>query len=244
MPAFKSIVLVSAILALGAFGLALAADFTQPERTPDFVKSCRRQDNLLKHAFGDLVPTAVNFCHRGSFKALVHRLGLSRPVTLIPVQYISYASLEEFREAARKKALVVGAMNITYPLPEANIIPGAHILMYDGVNLRVLDAHGYAVTDLAAALEPPAADAQTDPIVGTVANSPHSIANIASDGKITLYLQLRSGSREVRNTAGFVKVALTANVNGLVTDDKSPDTTLAKPEEKDTNAKDTNKTGE
>jgi hypothetical protein len=243
MPQRYYILLVSAILALAAFGLALAADFTQPERTPDFVKSCRRQDNLLKHAFGDIVPTAVSFCHRGSYKAVVHRLGLNRPVTLIPVQYVAYASLEEFREAARKKAQVVGALNITYPLPESNIIPGAHILLYDGVNLRILDAHGYAVTDIPATLETPAPDAKTDPVVGTLTGSGHSIASIAADGKVTLYLQLSTGGREVRNTAGFVKAALCAPITGLVKDDGSPDTTLATPEDKEAE-KNANKTTE
>jgi hypothetical protein len=239
MPA-RSIVLTLVIgLALLGFSLALAADFTQPERDPEFVKSCRRQDSLLKHAFGDLVPTAVNFSHRGSFKAVVHRLGLPRPLTLVPVQFVPFASADEFRSAARKKAVVVGALNITYPLPEANVIPGAHILLYDGVKLRLLDAHGYAITDFEATLGEVSPGAKVDPIIGSLDASAYSLAGITPEGEMTLYLQLRSGNREVRTTKGFVKLALSAVVPGLVQDDDSPETTLAKPKPEDEGAKKT-----
>lgn len=229
MPARNLLLTILFGLALCGFSLALAADFTQPERNPEFVKSCRRQDSLLKHAFGDLVPTAVSFSHRGSFKAVVHRLGLPRPITLVPVQYVPYASADEFRSAARKKAVVIGALNITYPLPEANVIPGAHVLLYDGFKLRLLDAHGYAITDFEAQLRETGAEDKVDPIVGTLDLSPHSLANISPEGQITLYLQLRTGSRELRTTQGFVKLALSATVPGLVQDDDTPPTTLAKP---------------
>lgn len=233
MPA-RSFVLTLVIgLALLGFSLALAADFTQPERNPEFVKSCRRQDSLLKHAFGDLVPTAVSFSHRGSFKAVVHRLGLPRPLTLVPVQYLPYASADEFRSAARKKAVVVGALNVTFPLPEANVIPGAHILYYDGVKLRLLDAHGYAITDFEAQLGEVSPGAKVDPVIGALDTSAYSLADITPEGQITLYLQLRSGNRELRTAKGFVKLALGATVPGLVQDDDSPDTTLAKPRVED-----------
>ncbi len=229
MPAQRIVLTLVIGLALIGFSLALAADFTQPERNPEFIKSCRRQDSLLKHAFGDLVPTAVNFSHRGSFKAVVYRLGLPRPLTLVPAQFVPYASAEEFRSAARKKAIVVGALNITYPLPEANVIPGAHILLYDGVELRVLDAHGYAITDFDVQLGELSPEARVDPAIGSLDTSAFSLANITPEGQITLYLQLRPGNRELRTTKGFVKLALTAQVPGLVQDDDSPATTLAKP---------------
>jgi hypothetical protein len=229
MPARRIAITLVIGLALVGFSLALAADFTQPERTPDFVKSCRRQDSLLKHAFGDLVPTAVTFCHRGSFKAVVHRLGLERPVTLVPVQSIPYASADDFRTAARKKPVVVGALNITYPLPEGNVIPGAHVLLYDGVKLRIVDAHGYAVTEIDAGLGDPARGAKVDPVVGVLDASPYSLADISTDCEITLYLQLTAGDRELRTTAGFAKVALSGTITGLVKDDNTPETKLATP---------------
>ena len=231
MPARRIVYTLVLGLALMGFSLALAADFTQPERTPDFVKSCRRQDSLLKHAFGDQVPTAVTFCHRGSFKALVHRLGLERPVTLVPVQYIPYATVDDFRTAARKKPMVVGALNITFPLPEGNVIPGAHVLYYDGFKLRIVDAHGYAVTEIDAELSDPAKDTKIDPAVGSIEGSPYSVSSISPDSKVTLYLQLRTGDRELRTTAGFTKVALSGTIKGLVQDDDSPQTKLATPKD-------------
>jgi hypothetical protein len=225
--------LLAVVFATAYVAVVAAADFTQPKRDPEFNRSCRRQDSLVKHAFGDLVPTSVNFGHRGCFKVVVHRLGLERPLTLAPVATVPYAAIEEMREAARKKPIVIGVVNVTYPQADQSIIPGVQLLMFDGARVRVLDAHGFLITQLDAQLGPVAADAKVDPVVGSFKGSPFSLSNIAPDGSIALYLQLKSGSREVKGPDGFEKAMLTFSIPGIVTDDDSPLTPLAtpKPEE-------------
>lgn len=210
---------------------ALAADFTQPERTPDFIKSCRRQDRELKAYFNERFPDSFAFSHYGSFRALVHRDGLSRSAVLVPVQNLPYATGDALRGAARKKPVVVGALKLTYGQADPFVHPGDMLLLYDEQHVHIYNSEGLEVNRFLATLGVAPLDAPLDPAVGAVATSATSLAQLQPDGTLQLYLQLANSKGEALKEGGaYQKLLLSFMIPGLLTDDSSPVRELATPQ--------------
>lgn len=213
-------------------GLAWAADFTQVERDAKFIKDSRRQDKTLKSFFGDMVPGEIEFGHRGSYRVVVHREGLDRSTTLVPVRAVPFADLEALRSAARSEGLVVGVLSLTYGHPEPLLEPGSILLVYDGLNVELHNVHGYLLGELVATLAPPPDVAEVDPALGSPEGTGTSLANITPEGGLELYLQLTAeDGTPLRGDEGFVKVLVSFSIPGIVTDDDSPWRELAQPKD-------------
>lgn len=214
--------------------IASAADFTQAERDVTFNRDCRRQDIKLSSFFGDIIHPGASFFHLGSFKASIHRDGLDRPLWLIPIKCMPYEDIESLRTAARGNPLAVGALTIAYPHADADILPGSYVLLYDGLRLRFVDAHGYIHNKFDVTLEAAPADGVLDPNLGTVTGTAFSQANIMPDGKLQLYLQLsQNGDDPTMDDGGFVKLLMTVSIPGISSDDDSPYRELAAPPEEE-----------
>ena len=211
--------------------LALGADFTQPKRDVDFTKNSRRADKMLKATYGELVPADVDFCYQGRFQVTVHREGLDRHLSLIPVCSLAYADAETLRAAARKKAVLVGALDIPYFHEPASIEPGTHMLLYDGLRLQMRDAHNHLVASVLADIGPVPEGSKVDPVLGTLEGTPSSLANVTPEGRLELYIQLSDGRKMLTGEKGFVKLLVSAEIPGIATDDSTPERKLAVPKE-------------
>jgi hypothetical protein len=231
----RNYALLSAIaFALFAACNAWAADYTQQERDTEFIKSSRRQNATLKTYYGDMVPTEVTFNFVGSYKVVVHRDGLERPITLIPVKNVRFPDMESLRESARKNQLVVGALSITYAHQNPFINPGTHLLLYDGLNIEIRNVHGYEIAAVQASVSSPTADAEVDPVLGTIPEVSHSLANITETGNLELYLQLADDAGQpIAEEQEFLKVLISVPLPGITDDDDSPARILVQPKEEE-----------
>jgi len=211
-----------------------AADFTQAERDSNYIKSCRRQDQALDTYFAELVPPDVVFNHSGAYTVTVHREGLARPITLIPVHSLCFADVTTLRESSRSKPVVIGAIEITYAHNEPLIKPGTHLLLFNGVRFIIRDVHGFDTAAINAKVEEVPAAATVDPALGTLAGSAYSLANITPEGELQIFLQLcDENGKALKQDDGFQKVLLSAPVAGLVADDDTPLRELAQPAEEE-----------
>jgi len=229
------------LLIAGVAAAAFAADFAQPERTPEYVKACRRQDSELKEFFIERFPGTFLFNHLRSFKVTVHREGLERAASLVPVRVVKFASADALRNAARVKPVVVGALKLTYGNHDPLVDPGNLLLLYDEQHVHLRNSEGLEVNHFDATLQEPPATAAVDPLVGSLTASDTSLANILPDGTLQLYVQLADSKGKALQDAGsFTKLLISFNIPGIVTDDDSPERELAKPPEDE---KDKDKTG-
>jgi hypothetical protein len=233
-----------AALALFSLGAAQAADFTQPARDPKFIQSARRQDKELGHYWGRLIPAGTQFNHLGSFQARVHRTGMERPVTLVPVASLAYGDSEALRAAGRAGDVVVGALKVTYGMHEPEIMPGTLLLVYDGLRVHLRNIHGEDISSFDATLAAAPQGSIIDPALGKLGDESSSLAAIRPDGTLELYLQLteNSGKRLVGlrggpGNTGYSKVLLSFRVPGLVEDDDSPSNKLVTPKQEEKKAK-------
>ena len=229
----KQTALVATILALVWAAVALGADFTQPARDVEFTKNSRRADKMLKATYGELVPADVDFCYQGRFLVTVHREGLDRHLSLIPACSLDYPDAETLRAAARKKPVLVGALDIPFYHESASIEPGTHMLLYDGLRLQMRDTHNHLVASVLADIGPAPEDAKVDPVIGTLDGTPTSIANVTPEGRLELFIQLSQSGKALTSEHSFVKLLVSAEVPGIVTDDSSPERQLAVPKEED-----------
>ncbi|MBN2080923.1 hypothetical protein JW859_01825 [bacterium] len=214
--------------------LAWAADFTQTERSFDFNRDCRRQDNKMNAYFGDIMQPGASFHHLGAFKAVIHRDGLDRTLQLVPIKCLPFADADALRASARGNPLAVGALTIAYPQTDADIAPGTFILLFDGYRVRIVDVHEYILNKYKVDLQPAPADAPLDEALGTVTGTAYSQAQITPEGDLILYLQLsEDGDEALMDESGFTKLMLSFRVPGIATDDDSPYRELAEPEEED-----------
>jgi hypothetical protein len=212
---------------------AVSADFTQPKRDVAFTKASRRADKALKASYGNLVPSYIDFCHQGRYQVVVHRDGLDRRLTLIPVMSLEYPDLDSMRAAARKKPILVGALEIPYLHEPNSIEPGTHMLVYDGLRIQLRDTHNTLVSSVFGSLGKVPDGAAVDPALGTLAGTAYSLSNVTPEGRLEIYIQLTQQGQLLKDSKGFSKVLLSASIPGLVTDDQSPDRNLAKPKEED-----------
>jgi hypothetical protein len=219
-------------LAALLLGTAQAADFTQPERDPKFIQSARRQDKELAFYYGRHIPAGITFNHLGSYQAVVHRVGLDRPVTLVPVTALPYADIEALRSTARSGDVVVGALKINYGMHNPEISPGTLLLVFDGLRVHLHNVHGEDLSSFEAKLGPVPAGDKVAPVVGAINADKSSVAHIGPDSRLRLYLHLSQGteSKSLKKD-GANKVLLEFTIPGLVDDDDSPALQLAKPEE-------------
>jgi len=232
MPPARRMCWLAAVWTLASLcTFALAADFVQPARTSEFLKSCQRRDSELQAYFGKLMPTSLEFSHLGRFEASVHREGLSRIVTLVPVRAMPYAGADELRHAARMKRLAIGALDLPYAVTDQDISPGYYILLFDGWRVSLTNTRGRDVRKFVASLGRASADAPVDLVIGSVASTPSGLADITPEGEVQLYMQLMGEKGALEDAAGLIKVAITFNIPGLVTDDETPERELAKPAE-------------
>ena len=219
------------LIAAAMLATAHAADFKQPARDPKFIQSARRQDKELVHFYGRLVPGGITFNHLGGYQVIVHRVGLDRPVTLVPVTTLPYESLEAVHNAARTGDLVVGALKINFGMHDPEISPGTLLLVFDGLRVHLRNVHGEDISSFEATLGPVPAGEKLAPVEGAVNGGSSSLASITKDSKLRIYLQLAAaGSKAIRQPAAN-KVMLSFQIPGLVDDDGSEPVKLAKPEE-------------
>jgi hypothetical protein len=220
-------------LVVTAVSAALAVDLTQPVRDPEFIRACRRQDRELKSFYSVRIFGSFSFCHLGSFRAQVHRDGLQRSLTLVPVRSLPYASAEALEKAARVKPVVVGALRMTYGQTSPFLAPGDMLLVYDSVHIQVRDGENFEINKFDAGVKPALSTASVDEQIGSISGSSFSLANVSPDGVCSLYLQLAdSKGKEQQDATGYVKLDLSFSVPGLISDDDSLPENLAKPEEK------------
>lgn len=220
-------------LATGLWALSAgAADFTQPARDAEFIKSARRQDRELLQFYGRTIPGGTQFAHVGSFRAKVHRDGLVAPCTLVPIRSAAFDGPAALRESARGTALVVGALKLAYANRDPLIVPDTLLLRYDGRQVRLLDLHKTLIGEFDAVVSEIPPDAAVDPAVGSLSESEHSLANILPDGTLQIFIQLTdTKGKPVKDAAGFRKILLAFAIQGLVTDDDSPARELEVPGE-------------
>ena len=220
------------IAALTMLAPVYAADFTQPARDPKFIQSARRQDKELVHFYGRLVPGGITFNHLGSYQVIVHRVGLDRPATLVPVTSLPYATQEALQTAARTGDVVVGALKINYGMHDPEISPGTLLLVFDGLRVHLRNVHGEDISAFEATLGPVPAGEKLAPVKGAVNSGGSSVATIGPDSTLRLYLQLGTAPKaNARANADANKVLLSFQIPGLVDDDGTPPSKLAKPEE-------------
>ena len=225
---------IGALLAATALlAPAYAANFEQPARDPKFIQSARRQDKELVHFYGRLVPGGITFNHLGSYQVIVHRVGLDRPVTLVPVTSLPYATEDALNTAARTGDVVVGALKINYGMHDPEISPGTLLLVFDGLRVHLRNVHGEDISAFDAKLGPVPAGEKLNPVEGAVNSGGSSVAAIGKDNSLRLYLHLASASNKqnLRASADSNKVLLSFNIPGLVEDDNTPPVKLVKPEE-------------
>jgi len=221
------------MLALALLATAQAADFTQPARDPKFIQSARRQDKELVHFYGRLVPGGITFNHLGSYQVIVHRNGLDRPATLVPVTSLPYATQDALSDAARTGDVVVGALKINYGMHDPEISPGTLLLVFDGLRVHVRNVHGEDISAFDATLGPVPAGEKLMVVEGAINSGGSSVAAIGKDNVLRLYLQLSGASNKpnVRQSPDANKVMLSFKIPGLVDDDSTPPVKLVKPEE-------------
>jgi hypothetical protein len=228
MRIFGALLIVCAL-----FATAQAADFKQPARDPKFIQSARRQDKELVHFYGRLVPGGITFNHLGSYQVIVHRVGLDRPVTLVPVTSLPYATLDALNTAARTGDVVVGALKINYGMHDPEISPGTLLLVFDGLRVHLRNVHGEDISAFDATLGPVPAGEKITPVEGAVNSGGSSVAVIGPDNSMRLYLHLASASNKqnMRQSADSNKVKLSFTIPGVIEDDNTPPVKLVKPEE-------------
>jgi hypothetical protein len=210
-----------------------AADFTQPARDAEFIKSARRQDKELLQFYGRTIPGGTKFSHLGSFQAVVHRDGLKRPAVLVPLANMRFDSAAAIKEAARGGDLVVGALKLSYRNLDPLIVPGTILLRYDGLRIHMLDLHEHLLAKVEASIGDIPEGAVIDEAVGSLSESETGLANILPDGTLQIFIQLADANgKELKDADGFRKVLLTCSVPGLVTDDNTPARVLVEPGEK------------
>lgn len=230
---------IVAALALLATDPAISADFTQPKRDPEYIKSARRQDKELLKYWGRLIPGGTTFNHLGSYQVMVHRNGLLRPLTLIPVARLAYTDAEALRATARGGDVIVGAVKVAYGQHSPEIMPGTLLVAYDGQRVHLRNVHGENLASFDASITPTPPDARVDPAIGALADSSASLANVLPDGRMQVYLQLTSDTGRLLQASsrpGFSKVLLEFTIPGIITDDDSPQRTLVEPRVEDKRA--------
>lgn len=233
----KRLALLTVIAVIGLAvkaGNSAAAEFVQAKRDADFSKSARRQDSELLKFYGNQVPAGTEFSHLGSFRALVHRNGLERSITLVPPRALMYENAEELRKAARAKDVVVGAIKLTYGSVDPEIVPGTILLVYDGLRVHLHDTHSQNVAQYQVSLGEVPADAVVDSELGKLDETNHSLANILPDGTMQVYLQLSNSKGDpIMDGQKYRKILLQFTIPGIVTDDDSPKIELVPPKPKE-----------
>jgi len=231
----KRLALAAAVAAFGLLGShssSAAADFVQAKRDAEFLKSARRQDTELLKFYGNQIPAGIRFCHEGSFRAMVHRSGLKRPITLVPPLNLRYEDGEALREAARGADVAVGAIKLTYGSVDPAIVPGTILILFDGLRVHLQDTHSTDVAQYAASLSSVPADAVVDEALGGLGQTDHSLANILPDGTFQIYIQLANSKGDpIMDGQTYRKVLLEFSIPGIVDDDDSPVLILAEPKE-------------
>jgi hypothetical protein len=244
----KRLALAAAVAAFGLLGShssSAAADFAQAKRDAEFLRSARRQDSELLKFYGNQIPAGIRFCHEGSFRAMVHRSGLKRPITLVPPLNLRYEDAEALRSAARSADVAVGAIKLTYGSVEPEIVPGTILILYDGLRVHLHDTHSTDVAQYPASLGAVPADALVDEALGELGKSDHSLANILPDGTFQIYIQLADSKGDpLMEGQSYSKVLLQFSIPGIVDDDDSPVLILAEPKEDDKGSKPANKSSD
>lgn len=218
---------------LWALSAAAAADFTQPARDAEFIKSARRQDKELLQFYGRTIPGGTQFAHMGAFRAIVHRDGLNAPALLVPVRNAPFDSAAAFKESARGADIVVGALKLAYANHDPLIVPDTLLLRFNGLRIQLLDLHKSLIAEFPASIGDPPADAVVDATIGSLAKTEHSLANIRPDNNFELFIQLAdSRGKPLKDASGALrKVRISFMIPGLVTDDDSPARELVEPGE-------------